>query len=348
MDPAPLKARVAGPSLAEKCAFLESCAARPGQPRPEVIETHTAMVFLGQDTVWKMKTPVRLPFLDFSRLSAREHACREEVRLNRVLAGKEVYRDVLALTLRADGLLALEGSGRVVDWLVEMRRLPAGETLDNRLRDGRPPERSEIGRVAERMQEFYRMAPRPKGAGEGYLERWMREGRVNAGNLAEMAPHLGAAFKSETAGAALALMEANRGEIMERAGLGLIVEGHGDLRPEHVCLENPPVIFDRLEFDPILRLADPFEEMNYLGLECEALGAAWIRSMLLTPLLRSGLKPPGRQLMKSYGVNRCLTRARLAIDHLRDAEIRTPEKWPLQARFYLERAKMILTGTRAD
>ncbi len=33
-----------------------------------------------------------------------------------------------------------------------------------------------------------------------------------------------------------------------------------------------------------------------------------------------------------------LTRARLAVDHLRDPEVRTPEKWPAQARAYLHAA----------
>lgn len=51
-----------------------------------VIETHMSWVFLGTDSVLKLKKPVRTEFLDFSTLAAREFNCREEVRLNRRLS----------------------------------------------------------------------------------------------------------------------------------------------------------------------------------------------------------------------------------------------------------------------
>jgi len=54
---------------------------------------------------------------------------------------------------------------------------------------------------------------------------------------------------------------------------GRIVEGHGDLRPEHVCLVTPPQISDCLEFNRAMRIIDPYDEIGYLALECEVLGA---------------------------------------------------------------------------
>ena len=41
-------------------------AARPRRRR-DPVETHISLVFVGADTVWKLKKAVRLPFLDFSR-----------------------------------------------------------------------------------------------------------------------------------------------------------------------------------------------------------------------------------------------------------------------------------------
>jgi aminoglycoside phosphotransferase family enzyme len=43
----------------------------------------------------------------------------------------------------------------------------------------------------------------------------------------------------------------------QRIQNGHFVEGHGDLRPEHVCLTHPIEIIDCLEFDRNLRLHDP-------------------------------------------------------------------------------------------
>ena len=55
-------------------------------PRVEVRQTHISAVFLGGDHAYKIRKPVRLPFLDFSTLEKRRHDCEEEVRLNRRLA----------------------------------------------------------------------------------------------------------------------------------------------------------------------------------------------------------------------------------------------------------------------
>jgi hypothetical protein len=89
---------------------------------------------------------------------------------------------------------------------------------------------------------------------------------------------------------------------------------------------------------------DPFEEFNYLGLECAMAGTSWIRAVLLVSLSQAGIAPPSPALLAAYGVNRCLTRARLAIDHLRDPEVRTPEKWPAQVRSYLQAAAPVAKG----
>lgn len=53
-----------------------------GPPR----ETHISAVFVGTDTVWKLKKAVRMPFLDFSGLDARAHFLRRELVVNKVAA----------------------------------------------------------------------------------------------------------------------------------------------------------------------------------------------------------------------------------------------------------------------
>ena len=83
------------PPIAAKRDFL----ARPDsyRPRPdsvEVRETHMSWVFLAGPLVYKLKKPVRFPYLDFSTLDRREAAARAELRLNRRLA-PDVYRDLV-------------------------------------------------------------------------------------------------------------------------------------------------------------------------------------------------------------------------------------------------------------
>ena len=59
------------------------------------METHISAVFVGTDTAWKLKKAVRLPFLDFTSLSARRHFLQRELALNQP-AAPEIYRDVAA------------------------------------------------------------------------------------------------------------------------------------------------------------------------------------------------------------------------------------------------------------
>lgn len=52
----------------------------------QMIETHLSWVFLAGEFAYKVRKPVKLDFVDFSTLLARQIDCEEECRLNRRLA----------------------------------------------------------------------------------------------------------------------------------------------------------------------------------------------------------------------------------------------------------------------
>ncbi|MGO4915509.1 hypothetical protein [Pseudogemmobacter sp. W21_MBD1_M6] len=326
-------------TLDEKLALLAR--AFPGATR---IETHTAFVFLTADRALKIKKPIALDFLDHRSLAAREHACTEELRLNRQLAGDDVYLGLEPVVIGAGGQLALGGDGRVVDWLVVMRRLPATRILDEVLKAGKQPSRARITDVAARLVRFYRERQGEPARPGVYQKHLTAESAVNTAHLADMTQYLGGIDAMGPATRAEAMIAGHAPEIAQRDTARLIIEGHGDLRPEHVCLTSPPVIFDRIEFASEMLMIDIFDEVNYLGLECAMLGAPWIGEMVLAAMEKAGFAAPSDGLMKAYTVFRCMTRARLSIDHLRERHPRKPEKWPRQAQAYLARATQILGG----
>lgn len=331
--------------LEDKVRFLSD---PKSYPRPTssvaVRETHTSFVFLTDDRAYKLKKPVQFPYLDFTHLEARKHCCREEVRLNRELAGP-VYLGTVSLTADSDGNLSMGGKGRIVDWLVEMERLPEEMLLGNRIESGGVTRR-QLQDVVAVLHRFYAHQRHKKIDAAPYLEHLTRETAINAAHLREMRQHLGSAYSEDLVVTAGRLIERHRGEIRQRIKAGLVIEGHGDLRPEHVCLTPEPVIFDRLEFDPAMLFVDIYDEVNYLGLECTMLDAEWIRSCLLESLEALAGHPPTGELLAAYGIFRCLLRARLAIDHLRDPHPRTPDKWPRLAKAYLRLARQILEEQR--
>jgi aminoglycoside phosphotransferase family enzyme len=128
-------------------------------------------------------------------------------------------------------------------------------------------------------------------------------------------------------------------EIFEaRVGAAKVVEGHGDLRPEHICLEDKPVIIDCLEFNRNLRIVDPVSEIMFLRLECERLGAPAVGELIFrTYCERTGDDPP-EDLLAFYRTYHAAVRAKVAIWHLQDHAITDVEKWIGRAEQYLEMA----------
>jgi aminoglycoside phosphotransferase family enzyme len=336
-QPGPLLSQVA---VADKVAFLRSPSAYPGRPADVAVkETHMSWVFLTDTAVYKLKKPVRLPPLDLSTLEARRGNCWEEVRLNRRLA-PDTYLGVVPL-VRADGRLKLGGEGDVVDWLVEMRRLPEGRMLDRLLETGRL-ERADVEALATTLAAFYRRTERATLSPEAYAERYRREQARNREVLQARSFALEGVALGSTLDALEEAIERGRGLLMERARSGHVLDGHGDLRPEHVCLVTPVVIFDCLEFSQELRSVDPYDELSFLSLECAALGHGEVGEAVVDRVaLRIGQRP-SQPLMRLYRAFRATLRARLALAHLLDAVPREPDKWEPMASNYLRAAAAAL------
>jgi aminoglycoside phosphotransferase family enzyme len=326
-------------SIDEKVRFLKRPTAYASCPQViDVKETHMSWVFTAGDRVYKLKKPVHFPFLDFRTLAARENNCREEVRLNRRLA-PNVYLGVLPLTVDKDGRLALAGAGKVVDWLVEMRRLPDELMLDQAILR-HTIEHDASGRldaVADLLVGFYRTFP-AEITPSAYVGQFAREHAINEAVLCDSRFELDGAQVSDVVERVRSGIE-GEAPLEDRVKRGHIVEGHGDLRPEHVCLSDPPVIIDCLEFSRPLRLVDPFDELTFLTLECEVLGAGWVGKHI-TERCREGLEDtPARQLLDFYWNYRACLRARIALVHLLEPNPRTPDKWVPLARRYLQLAQ---------
>jgi len=330
----------AAPSLADKLRFLQSggAFAGPADMTP-AIETHMSWVFFTRDRVYKLKKPVRFPFLDFTTLAARNFFCHEEVRLNARLA-PDVYLGLVALQSRADGMALVPeedrpDAGQTVDWLVVMRRLPQERMLSRLMADHAAAPR-EIDALVAVLTRFYAQAPKSGMSAREYATRFQREQAINREVL------LRPQFTLRGAGHALAELDARLAQsaslLDERARRGCVVDGHGDLRPEHICMLTRPVVIDCLEFNATLRQVDPLSELAFLALECDMAGAPWIGAQLEAGCAGMWHQTPPMDLMHLYSAHHALLRARIAMAHLLDPEPRLPEKWPPIAQRYIDRA----------
>nr|MBP8296428.1 hypothetical protein [Burkholderiales bacterium] len=138
--------------------------------------------------------------------------------------------------------------------------------------------------------------------------------------------------------AQLAFLE-QRAELFDRrVRAGRIVEGHGDLRPEHVCLRPLLAIIDCLEFSRELRILDAADELAYLALECERLGAAWAGGALFEAYTHVTGDAPDPALIHFHQSFRACLRAKIALWHLKEVRFRSSPKWKQLALEYLHLA----------
>ena len=279
----------------------------PSGPPVELLQTHIGWVYLVGAYAFKLKKQVKYDFLDFTALSQRQWACTREVILNRRLC-PELYIGLVPVLRSDDGrtfidpryVLLEDGSeagfdarlpeiesragARIVDWAVWMRRLPAERMLDRMLAAGAVTV-ADAAAIAAILGDFYRrqrgQVP-PGGLGD------LAAVRVNVEeNLREGAQLDRAALSA----ASLALIERrarhflNRhGELIQRrAADGFVVDGHGDLRAENICLPagQPPLLFDCIEFNDRFRICDSALDAAFLAMDFDARGRGDLSRALL-------------------------------------------------------------------
>ena len=328
------------PQLKESLNFLRRAGHYPGRPRRlRLIETHFAWVFLTARRAYKLKKPTVQGGMDYRTLAQREQGCRNELRLNRRLA-RAVYLAVVPLKRTPRGTLSFQGRGAVVEWLVKMQRLPAAGMLDRAAVAGRVS-RTQCDAVVRLLVRFFRRAHRVPMSPRRYRQHLRARTRATARELC--APDLGLERSQvqRVARGQLALIRLKARELGARGAR--LIEGHGDLRPEHIYVgsaRSAPCVIDCLEFDPGLRRLDPAEELAFLALECARLGARALATRLLARY-RQLLPDRGASsvLIHFYMSQRAFIRAMIAAWHVRDPQFATQRPaWRARARSYLKDA----------
>ncbi len=297
----------------ELLAALSDSKAYPRPGPVEIRQTHISAVFLVGETVYKIRKPVSLGFVDFSTLERRKHDCDEEVRLNRRLA-PSVYRGVVPI-VNENGHIRVEGTGEPIEWAVEMVRLPDEATLSRQLaRDAITSDQIET--IAGRIAMFHRDADRG--------ERISRYGRfdVVAGNarenFAQSSQQIGLVIRQLVFDRCRELTERAltnlRSLIEARADRGMPCDTHGDLHLSHVYLlpDKPPpndlVIIDCIEFAERFRFADPVADIAFLIMDLAFHGRRDLARKCSDGYFAAAGDADGKSLLPFYVAYRAIVR----------------------------------------
>jgi uncharacterized protein len=237
--------------------FLSELAGGP--PR----ETHISAVFIGGDTVWKLKKAVRLPFLDFTTLDAREHFLRRELEINKP-AAPGLYRDVIGIARREDGTLHLSNDAPI-DFVLRMARVPDGDFLDVIASHNGLTEEL-LDALGDTVAAYHARIPRVDGVDFEQSMRRITEGNVRSASAAGLPPVDFESWQTRM----MEAIEARHLWLTARSTTGFIRRCHGDLHLGNICLwEGKPAPFDALEFDEALATIDVGYDLAFLLMDLD-------------------------------------------------------------------------------
>jgi aminoglycoside phosphotransferase family enzyme/predicted kinase len=275
-----------------------------------LVETHISWVLLLPQLAYKLKKPVRLPFLDYSTARHRRFFCEEEVRLNRRLA-PSLYLGVSRVT-GTPGAPALDGDGPVLDYAVRMRRFADGDLFSERAAAGTLGA-EEVDRLAGLLADFQRAAqpvidvtaPVPL-SGHALLALQGCAHLFTDPRREELT-----AWITRAAAVVDPLWQARR-------GAGHAREGHGDLHLANVVVVDGEVAaFDCIEFDPGLRRIDVVEDAAFAQMDLAARGLPALAARFINAWLERTGEYEGVPGLRLALVYRALVRA--MAEHLRGA-----------------------------
>jgi aminoglycoside phosphotransferase family enzyme/predicted kinase len=250
----------APPEQAEVVGFLRHLAGS------EPLETHISLVFVGADTVWKLKKAVRLAFLDFTSVEARRRFTLRELEVNRA-AAPGLYRDVVPVTRRADGKLDLGEAGErpVIDWVLRMARVPADDFLDAVAAAGRlTPDL--LDALGDAVAGFHRALPAVTGTDASASMRQVIAGNVQSAHDARLPAEAVQAWQTRI----LVALDGIASWLAQREHDGFVRRAHGDLHLGNLCLwRGRPVPFDALEFDEAMATIDVGYDLAFLLMDLD-------------------------------------------------------------------------------
>lgn len=286
--------------------------------RVSLRETHASYLFFADQRVYKVKKPVNLGFLDFSTLEKRHHFCEEEVRLNRRLAPR-IYLGVVPIVRLAGGDLRVAGEGEIIEWAVEMVRLPEERMLD-RLLDHGEIDNLQINELVQCLVDFHRQANTGPGVDEygspesvsfNVVENFDQTrtfaGAVSSGAL--LSPSLHAFLESR----ARAFLDTHRSLLSRRVEQGRIRDGHGDLWAGNICYtDDGLVIYDCIEFAERLRCGDVACDLGFLAMDLDSRGYRGFSGYLARRYAEEAHDEELELLLPFYKAYRAMVRAKVA------------------------------------
>jgi hypothetical protein len=240
-------------------------------------ETHISYVLIGPRYTYKIKKPVKLPFVDYSTLARRKHFCEEEVRLNRRYS-PSVYL----------GVVPIKKNRKIMDYAVKMKTLPKEKRLDHLLAKNLLTS-AQLNMIARLIARFHKNAkalpPHTRFGRPALLKKIVSQNAIPYKTISQFL---------------LNFIERHKSLFIKRLKEGRIKDLHGDLYTENIYYLTAPVILDRIEFNPDFRCIDTAAEISYLLMDLEFRGKKQMAHRFLKAYLEETLDFGALPLLNFY------------------------------------------------
>lgn len=277
----------------------------------ELVQTHTAYVFLTGDYAYKVKKPVNYGFLNYSTLTARKHYIEEELRLNQRTA-QEIYLEAVPI-YKEGTIFSLLAHGEPVEYAVKMNQFPADSLFSDLLNQGRLTlelMRSLAHQVAdfhnraavnERIQSFGTIKQIRLAFDENYTQSLAYIGRGQTQQqLQETQAYTDHAFTEW------------KDRFQNRIQHNKIRECHGDLHLRNICLwQNRIFLFDCIEFSEAFRYVDTMYDVAFTVMDCDARGRSDLGNAFLNTYLEDTGDWEGLEVLSLYLSRQAYVRAKV-------------------------------------
>jgi uncharacterized protein len=293
-------------------ALLQPQRHAPDVQQVELVQTHISWVLLAGDVAYKIKKPVKLPFLDFSTLALRHQACLDELRLNRRFA-EDIYLDVVNVYTTPDNP-QWEGSGPPIEYAVKMRRFDEAGRLDRvcARHELLPSHLSDLADTVLRFHESAAVAQSDSGFASP--EKVLAQAQDNFDELLQLLPQADvtpqlAALQAWT----IAQFSQLQSLMAARKLAGWVRECHGDLHLANMVLIDGRVrLFDCIEFNEDLRWIDVASDIAFAYVDLLAHGQSGLANWWVNEVLSRRGDYAQAPLLRFYAVYRALVRAKVA------------------------------------
>jgi hypothetical protein len=273
----------------------------------EIVSTHISRVVLGRTRAFKLKRAVAFPYLDFSTPLKRLAMCEREVALNRRTAPR-LYLSARRITREAGGGLALDGAGKLVDAIVEMRRFTDGALLDSFAATGALSAHI-VEQLARKIAVFHDEAAVIRDGGGSEAMRHVL--RLCDQSLRDFPPAPASDIAAH--GARLAAMLRQHGPLLDaRHAQGKTRHCHGDLTLRNICvIDGAPTPFDCIEFSDELASIDVLYDLAFLLMDLHRVGESGLANVALNRYLDWRDESDGLTLLPFFMSLRATIRAHI-------------------------------------